>query len=133
MRIILTLFFLSLIAGCATGSTKLESQNTAIRDLIEVNDLEEVDVVRFVRQLRGYEINDYYVILSERKKKYLLEYRQRCTRNFYGHVEPDVRSDPTAIRPAIDTYRGCRIKAIYKIDDALEDELKQIGKAPGQK
>ncbi len=133
MRITLLLFVLFLVGACAGGSTKLESQNTAIRDLIEVNELEEVDVVRFVRQLDGYEINAYYVILSERKKRYLLEYRQRCTRDFYGRVEPDIRNDPKAIRPKIDTYRGCRIKAIYVIDDALEGELKQIGKAPGEK
>ncbi len=133
MRITLLFFVLFLVGACAGSSTKLESQNTAIRDLIEVNELEEVDVVRFVRQLDGYEINAYYVILSERKKKYLLEYRQRCTRDFYGRVEPDFRNDPKAIRPKIDTYRGCRIKAIYVIDDALEGELKQIGKAPGEK
>ena len=133
MRTTLLLFVLVLLAGCAGSSTRLENQNTAIRDLIEVNELEEVDVVRFVRQLDGYEINSYYVILSERKKKYLLEYRQRCERDFYGRVEPDVRSDPKAIRPKIDTYRGCRIEAIYAIDDALEGELKQIGRAPGEK
>ncbi len=133
MRIIPLFVILALLVACAGSSTRLEAQNTAIRDLIEVNELEELDVVRFVRQLDGYEVNAYYVILSERKKRYLLEYRQRCTRDFYGRVEPDFRNDPKAIRPRIDTYRGCRIKAIYEIDDALEGELKQIGKAPGEK
>ncbi len=133
MRIFLLLSVLALVAGCASGSQRLEAQNTAIRDLIEVNELEAVDVVRFVRQLDGYEINDYYVILSERKKRYLLEYSQRCTTDFNGRVEPDYRTDPKAIRPRIDTYRGCRIKAIYAIDEALEGEIKQIGKAPGEK
>lgn len=133
MRTILLLFVLALVTACAGSSTRLEAQNTAIRDLIEVNELEEVDVVRFVRQLDGYEINDYYVILSERKKKYLLEYRQRCTRDFYGRVQPDIRNDPKAIRARIDTYRGCQIRAIYVIDEALEGEIRQIGKAPGEK
>lgn len=133
MRTILLLSVLVLVGACAGQSTKLENQNTAIRDLIEVNELEEVDVVRFVRQLDDYEINPYYLILTERKKKYLLEYGQRCTRDLYGRVEPDVRYDPKAIRPKIDTFRGCRIRAIYAIDDALEGELKQIGKAPGEK
>ena len=133
MRIILLLLVLAFATGCAGSSQRLEAQNTAIRDLIEVNELEEVDVVRFVRQLDGYTVNDYYVILSERKKRYLLEYGQRCTRDFYGRVEPDYRTDPKAIRPRIDTYRGCRIKAIYMIDEALEGEIKQIGKAPGEK
>lgn len=133
MRNLLLLLVLALVAACAGSSTKLESQNTAIKDLIEVNELEEVDVVRFFRQLDGYIVNDYYVILSERKKKYLLEYGQRCATDFYGRVEADVRRDPNAIRPKIDTYRGCRIKTIYAIDDALEGELKAIGKAPGEK
>lgn len=132
MRTILLLPVLLLAGACAASSPKLESQNTAIRDLIEVNELEEVDVVRFVRQLDAYEINPYYLILTERKKKYLLEYRQRCIHDLYGRVEPDIRNDPNAIRPKIDTFRGCRIKAIYAIDEALEGELKQIGKAPGE-
>lgn len=133
MRSILFFLVLLLVGACGGHSTKVENQNTAIRDLIEVNELEEVDVVRFVRQLDGYVVNDYYVILSERKKRYLLEYATRCTTDFYGRVEPDFRNDPKAIRPRIDTFRGCRIKAIYAIDEALEGEIKQIGKAPGEK
>lgn len=133
MKLAGLLILAALAAGCAGSSERQESQNTAIRDLIEVNELEEVDKVRFFRQLDGYEINQYYVIVTERKNKYLLEYFQRCTRDYYGRVQPDVRSDPSAIRSGVDTYRGCRIKAIYVIDEALEGELKAIGKAPGEK
>ncbi len=133
MRIILSLVALMLIAGCAGSSERIETQNVAIRDLIEVNELEEVDAVRFVRQLDGYEINPHYVILSERNKRWLLEYWTRCTQDFYGRVRPDVRKEPKVIRPQVDTFRGCRIKAIYVIDEALEGELRQIGKAPGEK
>ena len=133
MRTSLLLLIVILLGACTGQSAKLEDQNTAIRDLIEVNGLEELDVVRFVRQLDAYEINPYYLILTEREKKYLLEYRHRCTHDVYGRVEPDVRYDPKAIRPRIDTFRGCRINAIYAIDDALESELSQIGRAPGEK
>lgn len=133
MRIYLLLFVLVLVSGCAGSSTRQETQNTAIRDLIEVNELEEVDVIRFFQQLDIYEINQYYVIVSERKKRYLVEYFQRCMKDYRGRVEPDFRTDPRAIRPRSDTIRGCRIKAIYAIDEALEGELKAIGKAPGEK
>lgn len=133
MRTILLLFIVTLCAACAGNTSRQETQNTAIRDLIEVNELEEVDSVRFYRRLDAYEINEYYVIISTRNDKYLLEYFQRCTRDYYGRVEPDVRTDARAIRPKIDTFRGCRIKAIYAIDEALEGELKHIGKAPGEK
>ena len=132
MRILL-LLFVTMLAACAGSSEKLDAQNTAIRDLIEVNELEELDVVRYFRQLDSSVINPYYVILSERRKKYLLEYYQRCTRDIYGRVEPDVRRETGAVRPRVDTFRGCRIKAIYAIDDALEGEIRQIGKAPGEK
>ena len=133
MRTLLFLFVMTVVAACASSTTRQEDQNVAIRDLIEVNELEEVDAVRFFRQLGSYEINQYYVIITDRRNKYLLEYFQRCLEDVYGRVEPDVRSDPRTIRPKIDTFRGCRIKAIYAIDDALEGELKQIGKAPGEK
>lgn len=133
MRTLVLLFVLTLVAACAGSSERQEAENVAIRDLIEVNELEEVDVVRFFRQLGSYEINEYYVIITDRKDRYLLEYFRRCTEDIYGRVEPDIRRDPTAIRPKIDTFRGCRIKAIYAIDEALEGELKQIGKAPGEK
>ncbi len=132
MRTLLLLFVLILVAACAGSSTRQEEQNLAIRDLVEVNELEEVDVVRFFRQLESYEINQFYVIITDRKDKYLLEYSRRCTYDIHGRVEPDVRRDPRAIRPGLDTFRGCRIKAIYAIDEALEGELKQIGKAPGE-
>ena len=133
MRIAGLLILTLLMVACAGSSERVQSQNTAIRDLIEVNELEEVDQVRFFRQLDGYEINEYYVIVSERKNRYLLEYFQRCTQDHYGRVRPDVRRDATTIRRGVDTYRGCRIKAIYEIDEALEGELKTIGRAPGEK
>ena len=133
MRIYLLLFVLVLVAGCASNNLREEEQNTAIRDLIEVNDLEELDALRFFRQLGSYEINRYYVIVTDRRNTYLIEYFQRCMEDVYGRVEPDYRNDPRTIRPKSDTFRGCRIKAIYAINEALEAELKQIGKAPGEK
>lgn len=132
MRTLLLIFVVILVAACAGNTTRQEEQNLAIRDLIEVNDLEEVDAIRFFRQLGSHEINQYFVIITDRKDRYLVEYFQRCTEDIFGRVEPDVRNDPRTIRPKVDTFRGCRIKAIYAIDAALEDELKQIGKAPGE-
>ncbi len=133
MRILLMVFVLTLLAACAGSTERQEQQNTAIRDLIEVNELEELDVLRFFRQLDAYEVNRYYVIVGERKKKYLIEYFQRCMSDYPGRLKPDVRNEARAIRPKSDTFRGCRIKAIYAIDDALAGELLQIGKAPGEK
>ncbi len=132
MRVTGLLILAFLMVGCVGSAAREDSQNTAIRDLIEVNELDEVDKVRFFRQLEGYEINQHYVILTERKNKYLLEYYQRCTHDLYGRVQPDVRKDANAIRPGIDTFRGCRIKSIYAIDEALEGELKAIGRAPAK-
>jgi len=133
MKYLAMLATLTLFAACSVNEEKRQEQNLAIRDLIEVNELEELDALRFQRRLSAYEINEYFVIAGERDKRYLLEYTRRCYRDpITDRVEPDVRYDAHTIRARFDTFRGCRIKAIYAIDEALEGELKAIGKAPGE-
>ena len=133
MKYFTIVIMLLLLAACSVNEEKREQQNIAIRDLIEVNELEEIDTLRFYKQLGSHEINEYFVIASERKKYWLIEYTRRCYRDpITDRVEPDIRYDANSIRARFDTFRGCRIKAIYEIDEALRGELIEIGKAPGE-
>jgi hypothetical protein len=48
-------------------------------------------------------------------------------------ITPDKRWDTNIVRAKFDTIRGCRIAAIYALDEAEAAELKNIGEAPGSR
>lgn len=119
-----------LITACAApGDTEEPREESPIVDFIEVNELPAVDKIRTMEQLTARDVNDTYVIVSTRRQDYLLEYHSRCYRRDDGSVEPDVRRDSRALYPGLDTFRGCRIKAIYELEPGQADELRQIGRA----
>ena len=118
---------LFLVACAAPNEKDGRREDTAITDFIEVNELEALDAIRTIDQLVARKVNDTYYIVSTRNQDYLLEYYSRCVRRFDGGVEPDRRQDSRALYPRIDTFRGCRIKAIYAIEPGQADELRNIG------
>lgn len=122
---------LFLAACAATGEPSESSKDTAVLDFIEVNELESVDAIRTMEQLSSREVNDTYLVVSTRRQDFLLEYYSRCMRRFDGRVEPDVRQDSRALYPRVDTFRGCRIKAIYALEPGQADEVREIGKSVG--
>lgn len=122
---------IALAACAAPGDSKESRKDTAVLDFIEVNELESVDAVRTMEQLSSRKVNDTYLIVSTRKQDYLLEYYSRCMRRFDGRVEPDIRQDSRALYPRVDTFRGCRIKAIYALEPGQADEVREIGKSVG--
>jgi len=120
----------TLVAACATPAEREErDDNAAIVDFIEVNELAEVDKIRTMEQLTARDVNDTYVIASTRRQDYLLEYFSRCYRRDDGRVEPDVRRDARALYAGMDTFRGCRIKAMYELKPGQAEELREIGRA----
>ena len=119
------------IAACA--ATDEEKSPDAIIDFIEVNDLEEVSVIRSYKGFGQSVLNDRYVIVTTRKEQYLLAYAYRCSEFNEATREPDVRSEPHAIHAKSETFRGCRIKALYPISKGQQQELEEIGQAPGQR
>jgi hypothetical protein len=82
-------------------------------------------------QLSSREVNDTYLIVSTRREDFLLEYYSRCRRGADGRVEPDIRQDSRALYPRVDTFRGCRIKAIYALEPGQVEEVRAIGKSVG--
>ena len=123
----IVVFALVITACAAPGDPEERREAAAIADFIKVSELPQVDKVRTTEQLRARDVNDTYVIVSTRRKDYLLEYYSRCYPRYDGRVEPDVRRDSRALYPGIDTFRGCRIKAMYELEAGQADELREIG------
>jgi len=126
------LFVLIFLAACAT--TGQEEKITAVRDFIEVNELEKAASIRTLYdRVDQHVLNDRFVIVSVRKEQYLLEYSYPCREDpFTRRPRPDIRRDSTAIYAGSDTFRGCQIRAFYAITEDQAQELKNIGKAPGE-
>jgi hypothetical protein len=104
----------------------------AVRDYIEVGELEDVDHIRtFSRDSMEY-VSDYYILYKARTSEYLIEFRRIC-REFRENraVAPDRRYDYNRLRAGEDTIRGCRIDKIYPLTTAQADEMRNLGHAPG--
>ena len=125
------LFVLMFLAACA--STGQEERVNAVKDFIEVNELAKADGIRTFDQLGQHVLNERFVIVSTRREQYLLEYPYPCRDDPLTHrPKPDVRRDSNAIYAGSDTFRGCQIRAIYPITEDQAEELKNMGKAPGE-
>ena len=120
-----------LLVACAT--TGQEERINAVKDFIEVNELEQTDAIRTFDQLQQHVLNERYVIVSTRRDQYLLEYPYPCRDDpMTRRPRPDIRRDATAIYAGSDTFRGCQIRALYAISEDQAEELKNMGKAPGE-
>lgn len=120
------------LAGCATAHQ--EERINAVKDFVEVNDLEQAESIRSFEQLGQEVLNDEYVIVSTRREQWLLEYAYRCVEDpISRRTRPDVRRDPGRIYAGSDTFRGCQIRALYPITAEQAEELREIGKAPGER
>ena len=79
-------------------------------------------------------IGDQFVIYKGRRDEYLVEFARRCHELYdNSRITPDKRWDSNVVRARFDTIRGCRITAIYALDEAEVVELKNIGEAPGSR
>lgn len=126
---VITLIAVALAACAAPGDAEAPREESAIVDFIKVNELAELDKIRTMEPLTARDVNDTYVIVSTRRQDYLLEYFSRCHARDDGRVEPDIRRDSRALYPGVDTFRGCRIKALYELEPGQAEELREIGRA----
>jgi hypothetical protein len=134
MKLLTPLFAALLLAACATsGDPEERREETAIADFIEVNELVSVDALRTrtMEPLSSREVSDRFVLVSARREDYLLEFYSNCARRLDGRVEPDFRRDAGALYPRADTFRGCRIKAIYALGPGQADEVRELGRSVG--
>lgn len=120
----------TLLLGCAAEPQRTATD--AVADFIVVSELQEQDTVRRARNFHYTYLTDRYVILRTRKDQYLVKFRRRCHALNEERATPDIRRDGDTLRPRFDTIRGCHIEQMFAIDEVQAEELKFIGKAPGE-
>lgn len=133
MKAILPLALAIGLSACSTMGPDPSKQ--AVEDFVEANQLEKVDKARSSYSGDGYSrVNDYYVIFNGRRGDYLFEFVRKCMELRDNTViVPDTRGDTNWIHARFDTLRGCRIAAIYSLNEAQLAELENLGEAPGDR
>jgi hypothetical protein len=138
MRIFLLILGAAIIAGCA-GQDEKDDPSTqdigqAIRDFIELRELEELDALRSGTNDGWSVLNETFILYSGRRDTYLVEFARRCWElRDHTRITPDQRYDSSVVRARFDTIRGCRIGKIYALTEAEVAELENIGEAPGSR
>lgn len=120
---------LALLAACA-GTPEIPSEVQAVRDYVEVGELEQTDRIRTHGSDEWSPLTDYYVMYKGRDGWYLLEFTRICrelTDN--TRITADRRYDHNVMRRGIDTLRGCRIDRMYPLTEAQRQELDALVKS----
>lgn len=138
MKKLLFLLTFMLLAGCAgqeeTDDPSTQDIGQAVRDFIELRELEELDELRSGTNDGWSVLDETFILYSGRKDTYLVEFARRCWElQDHTRITPDQRWDSNTIRARFDTIRGCRIGKIYALTDAEVAELENIGEAPGSR
>jgi hypothetical protein len=119
----------ALITACA-GTVEIPADTQAVRDYVEVGELQEVDRLRSHVNDGWSALTDYYVLYGSRDGQYLLEFNRIChALTDSTRVTPDYRYDNYAIRSRFDTLRGCRIDAMYQLTEAQAMEIEALVKS----
>jgi hypothetical protein len=126
------------LAACASQEEQAEEStqdmNQAVRDFIELRELEELDRLKSGTNDGWQQLNDRFIIYNGRRETYLVEFSRRCYElNDDTRITPDKRWDLNTVRARFDTIRGCLIARIYGLDEAEVAELENIGEAPGSR
>ena len=138
MKTTLLLLVVSILAACAaqdeTKDKSTQDINQAVRDLIELRDLEELDSLRSGSNDGWKVLDDYFIVYRGRREEYLVEFNRRCYElRDNTRIVADKRWDANTVRARFDTIRGCRIDKIYALTEAEAAELRNIGEAPGSR
>jgi hypothetical protein len=123
-----------LLVACA-GNPEKESviaKNDAIDDYIKVAELQEIDQIRVRQQLHHKAITDQYILLYDDRDPYLAAFKRRCRELNELEITPDYRHDANNLYARLDTYRGCRLRALYKVSKGQAMELLDLGKMSTQ-
>jgi len=129
---------MAVLAACATQDEAAEqsSQDTAqaVRDFIEVRDLEELSKMATGSRDRWTDIEEEFLIYEGRRETYLVQFYRRCRElNDNTRIVADKRWDSSNVHARSDTIRGCQIEKIYALTEAEVAELESIGEAPGSR
>ena len=137
-QMLLMVVLISISACAATDGTRKPTkeamQNQAIRDLIEVRGLEELEKIRTTERDGWKTLSESFVIYKTRRDRYLLEFARPCYEiRDNREITPDYRSHTRFMQAKFDTLRGCRIGHIYALTPAEAEEIENIGETPGSR
>ena len=126
------------LAACAGQDSKEPTEADkaiqAVRDLIEVRGLQEVDYMRSSGRDSWEPIENWFLIYKTRRETFLVEFDRRCWElDDDARIVADQRWDSNKVRARFDTIRGCRIGKLYALNEEDVAELKNIGEAPGER
>lgn len=132
------LLLLVLLTGCAAQDEQDEASSQdieqAVRDFIELRELEPLDSLKSGSSDSWSEIDENFILYKGRRDTYLVEFVRPCYElRDNTRITPDKRWDPNMVRARFDTIRGCRIATIYGLTEAEVAELKNVGEAPGSR
>ena len=118
----------------ANADENEESVSDAVRDFVEVRDLEEVDAITTGTSDSWDELSLEFILYEGRRETYLVEFVRPCYElRDNSRITPDKRWDTNKIRAKFDTLRGCRLKSVYQLTEAEVAELESIGESPGSR
>ncbi len=122
-----------LLAACAgQPSEEIADKNLAVRDFIDLRQLESLPKIRSDRGDGWQTITPTFLIYRTRREDYLFEFVRPCWEIMdNSRIYADERYDTNTIRARFETLRGCRIAAIYALTEAEAAELEHIGDPPG--
>lgn len=131
-------FAILLLAACA-GQDEKQDQNTldtdqAVRDFITVRELKAADKMPNTGRDSFEALGHRFMIYKNRKEGHLVEFSRPCSElRDQARIVADERWDSNYIRSRFETFRGCRIHALYPLTDAELAELENIGESPGSR
>ncbi len=135
----------TLLAGCSnTPTMSYEEKNIAYADYIVSNKLESLKKINTFR-LHGWQslTNDYLILSTSPKKKFLIEVNGYCPDLGFAHaikINQSMSSMLSTRFDSISVINGdmashqikCHIKTIHQIDKAQAKEISAIGKPVGE-
>jgi len=138
MKVTALLLAAVLMTACATQEQAAEqsTQDTAqaVRDYIDVRQLEEVDRLSTSQRDRWEPLDQHFLLYEGRRETYLVEFSRRCWElDDYSRIVADERRGDSYIYARFDTIRGCRINRIFALTEHEIAELESIGEAVGSR
>ena len=128
MNKILVLGLTALVmAGQAVAQDSQADEEMTIDDYVAVGELESVSKIRTRNHDSWSYLTDTYIVYTSDKENTLVKFRTTCRdlrRNQIKHA--DVRSDKNYMRTGHDTIRGCRIDALYPLEEHQVAEIEAL-------
>ena len=122
---------LTLAAACA-GTPEIPPETQAIRDYIEVGELQEVDRIRTHGSDGWAPVTMYFAMYKGRDGRFLLAFTRVCREMVDNtSITADRRYDHNVMRRGIDTLRGCRIDKMYPLTEAQAQEIEVLANSAG--